>query len=89
MRSSTTKNFRDLLSRLPTAIQEQADRAYTLWRMEPYHNSLQFKQVSQRQAIYSVRVGLGHRALGLREGDQVYWFWIGTHAEYNQLLKRL
>jgi hypothetical protein len=39
--------------------------------------------------FYSVRVGLGYRALGLREGEHVYWFWIGSHAEYDELLRRL
>jgi hypothetical protein len=87
--SSVTKAFRDLLHRLPTATQEQAARAYALWRTDPYHNSLQFKRVSQRQPIYAVRVGLGYRALGLREGDHVYWFWIGPHSEYDELLKRI
>lgn len=89
MKSSVTKNFRELLHRLPTATQEQAARAYALWRTEPHHNSLQFKRVSRRQPIYSVRVGLGYRALGLLEGNHVHWFWIGTHAEYDELLKRL
>ena len=68
---------------------EQAARAYALWRSDPYHSSLQFKRVSQRQPIYSVRVGLSYRALGLREGQHVYWFWIGPHAEYDELLRRL
>lgn len=89
MTSSVTKAFRELLQQLPTATQEQAVRAYALWHTEPYHNSLQFKRVSQRQPIYSVRVGLGYRALGLREDEHVYWFWIGPHAEYDELLKRL
>jgi len=89
VRSSTTKSFRDLLQRLPTDTQDQAARAYALWRQDPYHHSLQFKRVSQRQPIFSVRVGLGYRAIGLRETDQMHWFWIGTHAEYDQLLKRL
>ena len=90
MTSSVTKAFRELLLQAsPIVIQEQAARAYALWRTEPYHNSLQFKRVSQRQPIYSVRVGLGYRALGLREGDHVYWFWIGLHAQYDELLRRL
>jgi hypothetical protein len=57
--------------------------------LDPYHNSLQFKRVSPRQPIYSVRVGLGYRALGLREDEHLYWFWIGPHAEYDELLRRL
>jgi hypothetical protein len=34
-------------------------------------------------------LGLGYRALGLREADHIYWFWIGSHAEYDELLRRL
>jgi hypothetical protein len=32
-----------------------------------------------------VRIGLGYRALGIRTGDEVVWFWIGSHADYDQL----
>jgi len=89
VKSSVTKEFRKRLVRLLAAVQEQAARAYALWHSDPHHPGLQFKQVSQRQPIYAVRVGSGYRALGLREGNQVYWFWIGAHAEYDELLKRL
>ena len=89
MKSSITRAFRKRLDALPTEVREQAVRVYTLWRSDPYHPSLHFKRVSQRQPIYSVRVGIGYRSLGLREGDHMYWFWIGSHAEYDGLLKRL
>jgi hypothetical protein len=39
--------------------------------------------------LYSARVTLGYRALGLMEDEEVTWFWIGTHAEYDRLLDRL
>ena len=58
MTSSVTREFRQQLARLPETVREQASRAYALWRLDPYHTSLQFKRVSQRQPIYSVRVGL-------------------------------
>lgn len=89
MKSSVTQEFRELLSQLLTEVQEQASRAYSIWRIDPYHNNLQFKRVSQRQPIYSARIGIGYRTLGLLENDQIYWFWIGTHAEYDGLLRRL
>lgn len=89
MKSGISKEFRKRFDQLPTAIQEQAERAYALWRSDPYHPSLQFKRVSSGQPIYSVRVGIGYRALGLRSGDQIDWFWIGSHAEYDGLLRRL
>lgn len=89
MKSSVTKEFRKRLDALPMEVREQADRAYALWRSDLHHPSLEFKRVSRRQLIYSVRVGIGYRALGLREDDYIFWFWIGSHAEYDQLLKRL
>lgn len=89
MKSSVTKTFRKKLDELPASVQEQAAKAYSLWRSDPYHNSLQFKRVSQRQPIYSVRVTLDYRVLGLLENDRIYWFWIGTHREYEELLQRL
>jgi mRNA-degrading endonuclease RelE of RelBE toxin-antitoxin system len=69
MKSSVTKTFRKKLEELPVSVQEQAEKAYQLWREDPYHNSLQFKQVSQRQPIYSARVSLNYRVLGLLEPD--------------------
>ncbi len=90
MKSSVTKTFRKQLEQLPISVHEQAEKAYELWRQEPYHNSLQFKRVSPRQPIYSVRISLNYRALGLWDADNhIYWFWIGAHDEYEELLKRL
>ncbi len=89
MNSLVTAGFRALLGQLPGSVLQQASRAYTLWRADPYHPSLQFKRVSQRQPIYSARVGLGYRVLGLAEANTITWFWIGSHAEYDTLLARL
>jgi hypothetical protein len=89
MKSSVTKVFRKKLDELPASVQEQAAIAYALWRSDPYHNSLQFKRVSQRQPIYSARVSLDYRVLGLLQDDHIYWFWIGAHGGYDELLQRL
>lgn len=45
--------------------------------------------MSPQQPIYSVRVSLNYRALGFWESDHIYWYWIGTHNEYDELLKIL
>jgi mRNA-degrading endonuclease RelE of RelBE toxin-antitoxin system len=89
MKSSVTKAFRKRLSDLPVSVQEQAAKAYALWQEDPYYPSLQFKKVSQRQPIYSARVSLNYRVLGLLESDHIYWYWIGTHDEYDDLLNRM
>jgi hypothetical protein len=41
------------------------------------------------EPIYSVRVTLGYRAVGLLEQDEVMSFWVGSHADYDRLLKTL
>jgi hypothetical protein len=43
----------------------------------------------QPSLIYAARVGLGYRALAVLDGEIAVWFWIGTHAEYDQLLRTL
>lgn len=89
MKSSVTKTFRKRLDELPISVRDQAAKAYILWIEDPYHPSLQFKRVSQRQPIYSARVSLNYRVLGLLESDHIYWYWIGAHDEYDELLKRI
>jgi hypothetical protein len=41
---------------------------------------------NQLENVYSVRIGLGYRALGILEGSVVTWFWIGSHADYDRLV---
>lgn len=89
MKSHITKGFRKYLAALPDTVQIQATKSYALWRKDNYHSSLQFKQVSKKQVIYSVRIGISYRALGFVEDDQIYRFWIGPHAEYDNLIERL
>ena len=38
--------------------------------------------------LMTVRIGDHYRALGLLKADMVLWIWIGTHAEYDQLMRR-
>jgi hypothetical protein len=87
MKSQTTKSFWKHYWALPPEIRQRARKAYKLWRDNPAHPSLFFKRVKEGQPVYSVRVGLGYRALGLLKADTVTWFWIGTHDEYDRLLK--
>ena len=87
MISKRTKRFKQLLRALPKEVQEQAYAAYRLFKDNPYHPGLFFKQVETKPILYSVRIGLHYRALGLRRGDTIVWVWIGSHAEYDKFLK--
>ncbi|WP_349264099.1 hypothetical protein [Longimicrobium sp.] len=88
MRSRTTERFRKALAALPDDVQEQARQAYRQFVNDPQHPGLRFKPVHPSQPIYSARVGRGYRAVGVLDGDTVIWYWIGSHAEYDQLLKQ-
>jgi len=87
MKSQTTPSFWQHYWALPPEIRWRVQQAYKLWRDNPAHPSLFFKRVKESQPIYSVRIGLEYRTLGLLKGDTVAWFWIGTHDEYERLLK--
>lgn len=70
---------------LPEHIQALADRSYSLLTDNPGHPSLQFKMIGGK--YHSVRVGLHYRALGVPVSDGIVWFWIGSHADYDQLIR--
>ena len=90
MTSRTTRQFRELLAALPEQVQAQANRAYATFQQNPAHPGLRFKQVDPGPPpVYSARVGIAYRAVAAVEGDLVVWFWIGSHADYNELLKHL
>jgi len=67
-------------------VRLKARRAYQLFRSNPSHPGLQFKQVDDHDHIYSARVGLGYRALGQMDGSEIIWFWIGPHSEYDRMV---
>lgn len=89
MKSQTTEKFRLLVAAAAPERQARIRSAYRLWRENPAHPSLRFKKVHPRLPIYSARVDLDWRAVGVLEGGTVVWFWVGPHREYESLLKVL
>jgi hypothetical protein len=90
VRSSRIKSFRELFVALPQRVKETAKKNYELWQENPFHPSLEFKEIKSKENIWSVRVGIGWRALGVVKAneDKIVWFWIGSHAEYDKILKK-
>lgn len=89
MTSRTTARFRQAFAQLPHQIQEQARQAYCLFRQNPHHSSLRYRQVHPSLPIFSAQVGIHYWAVGGRDGEEIIWFWIGPHAEYDSLLGQL
>ena len=86
MRHIKDPSFRPLYDALPLDAQRRADRSFALLKSDPRHPSLHFKHL--HDDIWSARVGRRYRALAIRGADRYQWFWIGTHAEYDQIIGR-
>ena len=78
MKSVTTERFRKAYAHLPEYVQEQTKKSYKLWKKNLNHPGLQFKQVHDTEPVYSVRVSLSYRALGVKQEDIIIWFWVGS-----------
>lgn len=83
MNSRTTLSFWKAFYTLPPKIQQRAKKAYQLWRENPNLPGLRFKRVGNK---VSVRVGRHYRALGILQGNTVYWYWIGKHDNYDRII---
>jgi hypothetical protein len=84
MKSLVTPKFWKAFAELPEAIQKAARKQYLLWLSNPQHPSLQFKPIGP---LWSVSVTQDYRALAILEDGVCYWIWIGTHADYDRILR--
>jgi hypothetical protein len=86
VKSRATPRFWAAYQALPADTRKLARKSYKLFLADPQHPGLRFKRVHSTDALYSVRIGYGYRAVGLLEADEIDWIWIGSHAEYLLLL---
>lgn len=63
-----------------------ATEKYKLFKIEPYHPSLGFQAKGK---VWTVDIGRSYRAIAFRTENQLWWFWIGSHEDYNNVLNRL
>ena len=87
MISHTNNNFWKLYKKLPQNIRDTARKQYRLFVSDPYHASLHFKRVHSTRPIYSARITRNYRVVGVLEENIIVWFWIGSHDDYDRLLK--
>jgi hypothetical protein len=87
VKSVQTKEFRELFDRLPQDVQKQARKANRLFEENPYHPSLHFKCINKEKSRYSVRINKSYRAVGIKKGDTIIWYFIGTHTDYDHILR--
>ena len=83
----TSPDFWLCYKRLSSDVQRIADKYFGLLESDPRHPSLHLKKIGR---AWSVRAGLRYRAVGMdapcpQRG--ILWIWIGSHAEYDRLIK--
>jgi len=84
MKSLALPSFWEAYEALDKSTKKRARKAFELWAENPFHPSLHFKCVNAKEDVWSVRISLDMRVLGVLDGDTVTWFWIGSHDEYER-----
>jgi hypothetical protein len=84
MRHFASRAFWEAYGKLPEQVRVLADKNYALLKENSRHSSLQFKKVGR---FWSVRVGSRYRALAVEADGDLVWFWIGSHADYDAVIR--
>ena len=84
MRRTATEEFWRAYNALSIDVQKIADKNFELLKSDPKHPSLHLKKI---EGLWSVRASLSYRALGIDHTEGIAWIWIGSHAEYDRLIK--
>lgn len=84
MRHRATTRFWEQYGKLPEEIHTLADKSFRILRDSPWHPSLQFKKVGK---VWPARIGLAYRALAVEDGNDLLWVWIGSHDDYDRLIR--
>jgi hypothetical protein len=83
VRHRANPKFWRFYERLPAGIQKLADESFALLKRNPQHPSLHFKKAGR---FWSARVGHHFRAVAVARGEDLVWFWIGRHDEYESII---
>lgn len=80
-------SYWDSMEKLPKEVRNLAEKSYAMWRDNPKHPKLRFKKIHPSQPIYSFRVGLAYRTIGVETSDgHLIWFWVGSFEEYSKAI---
>jgi hypothetical protein len=78
-----SEKFWHFRQELPENIRRLADENFELFKHNPRHPSLHFKKAGR---FWSARIGIHYRAVAVEDGNDIVWFWIGHHSEYDQII---
>ncbi len=89
-RNVRDSRYRYLLGELPQDIHKLATKAFKLFCVDPNHPSLRLHQLKNNKKgkhqldSFSVSINMQYRAIYFIDSNTNVWYWVGTHAAYNQ-----
>lgn len=73
---------------LPEDIRKLAEKNYKLWKENHSAPGLRFKKIHKDLPIFSFRVGMRHRTVGVETPEgKVVWFWVGSFETFEETIK--
>lgn len=84
MKHFANPSFWTCYEQLPASIRNLANKNFELLKTNPKHPSLHLKKIGK---YWSARVGRKYRTVAVEIDENLIWFWIGTHTEYNRLIR--
>ncbi len=85
--SATLPEFWKYYKSLDKQTQSQAKDAFRRFKDDPENPGLNFERMKSNRDLCSARVNVGIRAGGVIRGDTITWFFIGSHSEWDRLIK--
>ena len=88
-RNRTTRRFREQFAALPRRIQLLTRDACLLFDSNPAHPSLRVHALADTKkgqhvpGSMSLSITMQYRAIYIEQNGINVWYWIGTHAEYD------
>lgn len=93
MANLQTPSFRKLFSKLDPTVQRLARKAYVQYRRDPklvnFESKGRLKVRGKTCVVYGARINDNWRALAILIDSKYYWYWIGTHTDYDRMLEGL
>lgn len=72
---------------LPEDIKKLAESNYRRWKENPRHPGLRFKQIHATLPVFSFRVGMRNRTVGVEvEDGKIAWFWVGSFENFSAMI---
>jgi hypothetical protein len=86
--------FLGMFAALPLQYQQAATAAFRMFLQDPLHPALRphvlnpSKKGRHWAGSISVTITMGYRAIYVVRNGVNVWYWIGTHADYDQFIGR-